>query len=1087
MRETTAWRESLARDLKTYREVYGPLPMAASRLLYTELVLTLMHDHLPGENPERAWAILNGYAFSGLRALPEESQQAIAIARLLLPEPLGRGTWERWLSEYQHLPGPYQLYCVQGSSITLTNTSVLPQRLDVMRTALTTPPAWKSRPPRYATAGTYQFSLDRTQHEVTIPPDIYPSESILVPKGRTNIRPPLSVSIEDLRKEAEWIDAVAAPGSVAAQSWAERIRTLQLKVVRNGELTISQALTVDGMLHLIGMVGSGKSSLFTVLAVYLARRGQRVVIVQGDVASLLREHAVFAELSKSDPRIRSVPLVGRSTRTTHLNRLTVAEASIHGPSISRDHAAYPMLSTVCPLDGWRRDVSPIQAGKEPCTRLYLRDKDETEAHRRDCPLMPVCPIHQPTRELMQASIWLATPASLLASSPQTPLVPEQIRNAELVMRATDLVLVDEADLVQIQFDDRFAQVEVLVGRNDSWLDRLAMQVARQVYRPGRPLVGTNAGLDRWLTAHTNTQRAVDRLYFWLRERMDTRLWLGQSYYSGSRLLQRVGGEIAQVGGDAKTYEEAYQAFNRMMYGGVRAAIQGVELPVAWEKAIHAELFSSQAGTALRVLKRWLQADLAVPEDIDESVLEMLAHHLRIALIVGVLDHALQDVILEWPAAAEELDLNRGSGGLFFAPSDSLTRMVPEAPMGAILGFQYFDPENRGEGELRFFHIRGVGRSLLYHLHDGMTLTDGIIGPHVILTSATSVAPSSWRYHLHAPPQALLLPKWAHNESPAKGQHVHCFFESIPDPARPGKALAISQGLPPAERVRRLRAMVSELARKNEYEQESRFDRELALLPEDRKRILIVVGRYDEAEEVEAALTEALRAKPGESVVALIPDPEADFPTEPRPGRLLRSRIAQFPKLTATFLIAPLQSVERGHNILVGQEAAIGSVYFLVRPIPVPGDPHTAVQRMNAWAMRYVDTLDQLDITTAGQKLRENARRLWDETLRAKESYRGSADRTALLWTQLVLVWQCIGRLLRGGVDARVHFMDAKWAEARSGLVTKPRDTEETSMLVGFQRILNEALTDPDPVQRAFMQALYAPFAEGLGQIEGVTS
>lgn len=94
-----------------------------------------------------AWSILNGYAFPGLRALPEESQQAIAITRLLLPEPLGRGNWERWLSEYQQVPAPYQLYSIQGSSITLTNTSVLPQRLDVMRTALTTPPAWKSQNP----------------------------------------------------------------------------------------------------------------------------------------------------------------------------------------------------------------------------------------------------------------------------------------------------------------------------------------------------------------------------------------------------------------------------------------------------------------------------------------------------------------------------------------------------------------------------------------------------------------------------------------------------------------------------------------------------------------------------------------------------------------------------------------------------------------------------------------------------------------------------------------------------------------------------------------------------------------------------
>ena len=78
----------------------------------------------------------------------------------------------------------------------------------------------------------------------------------------------------------------------------------------------------------------------------------------------------------------------------------------------------------------------------------------------DCPLMPRCPVHAPTRLLADARIWLATPASLLASSPQEPLVPERIRNLEMTVRSSDVVLVDEADLMQIQFDDRFAPFEV---------------------------------------------------------------------------------------------------------------------------------------------------------------------------------------------------------------------------------------------------------------------------------------------------------------------------------------------------------------------------------------------------------------------------------------------------------------------------------------------------------------------------------------------------------------------------------------------------------------------------------------------------
>ena len=88
------------------------------------------------------------------------------------------------------------------------------------------------------------------------------------------------------------------------------------------------------------------------------------------------------------------------------------------------------------------------------------------------------------------------------------------------------------------------------------------------------------------------------------------------------------------------------------------------------------------------------------------------------LLVVILDHALQAMIWQWPAA-EALDLDRGSGGLFYDPSEDQLRMVPEAPMGAVLGFQYFDSHGNGNGELRFFHVRGMGRSLLLHLHDSL--------------------------------------------------------------------------------------------------------------------------------------------------------------------------------------------------------------------------------------------------------------------------------------------------------------------------------------------------------------------------------
>jgi hypothetical protein len=140
--------------------------------------------------------------------------------------------------------------------------------------------------------------------------------------------------------------------------------------------------------------------------------------------------------------------------------------------------------------------------------------------------------------------------------------------------------------------------------------------------------------------------------------------------------------------------------------------------------------------------------------------------------------------------------------------------------------------------------------------------------------------------------------------------------------------------------------------------------------------------------------------------------------------------------------------------------------------------------MNAWATTVVPTLAG-GVGAAGGRLRQQASARWDQLLAESDTYTGTRDRTGLLWTQLVLVWQCIGRLLRGGVLARVHFVDAKWAEVTAGRVAGAGDTEETSMLLGFERILREALQAADPAERAIAEVLYGPFAAALADMKGI--
>lgn len=1086
MRDYPSWRSSLTDQLVDVSSLYGPMPLPPSQLLDTELILTLFAEYLPGLDPLSAWSVLSGQPLPALEALPIASRRAIAVARFRLTSLIGQSEWQQQIECYRSFHSPYPLYWIDGSKITVQPTPILPERLEMMQAALREAPVPRPRTSRYVDKpGRYRFYIDRDPHEVDIP------EKVVALKGKkvwvtpalmTGQRAPLVIRLNDLVTEAGWMDQHAPPGSAAVQGWRARMEHVRLSCIVSDGLSPTAELTVDGLFHLIGMVGSGKSTLYTVLAVYLARRGYRVVMVQGDVASLLREQAVFDALKHADAQLMAVPLVGRSTRLMHLNRLHALQTDRKDDFLHTQHPGFAMLSTVCPLDGLRRDVAPIRPGKEPCTRLYpSATEDETPRERRDCPLMPVCPIHLPTQQMSSARIWLATPASLLASGPQAPLVPQQMRNTELVMRYADVVLVDEADAVQVQFDDRFSPFEVLVGRQDAWLDRLGTQVARQVYRPSRPLVGRNVPLDRWLTAHQNTQRTVDRLYRWLRESATTRAWLHETYFTGELLLNRVQTELITYGLPAAPFAEAREAFTRIGIGSAQGWAYRTSPSEAWSNAVQRELLTSDESACLRELEDWFRTTFHLSEAMEAEKIQEMAHRLLIALLVSVLDRAFRDLVKGWNTAEEFLDLDRGTGGLFYHPSDDLLRLVPEAPMGPVLGFQYYDAENSGEGELRFFHVRGMGRSLLYRLHDGLQLAEDIAGPHVILTSGTSWAPGSWRYHLHTPPSAILT------SDGVVLPEVKCFFDPLPDPENAHQRLHVSGRRLASERIRNLKAMIGDLARLRGFGNHamSKFDQEFTQIEEHRRRILLIVGSYAEAEAVGEMLSATLKTAPGEDVLTLIPDSDGD-PIDARPSdKLVRSMLPQFPQKSARFLVAPLQAMERGHNILVGQEGAIGSVYFLVRPYPRPGDPHAAIQRINSWATEYTPTLVNLDAGAAGKQLREAARARWVRDLQEEDTYKGTEDKTSLLWTQLVLIWQCIGRLLRGGASARVHFVDAKWAEVSAGLVQGRAETENSSMVAGFRRILTEALNAPSPADRQIAQLLYGPLAVGLDTIKGI--
>ncbi|MEK8170852.1 hypothetical protein NKH77_18805 [Streptomyces sp. M19] len=136
--------------------------------------------------------------------------------------------------------------------------------------------------------------------------------------------------------------------------------------------------------------------------------------------------------------------------------------------------------------------------------------------------------------------------------------------------------------------------------------------------------------------------------------------------------------------------------------------------------------------------------------------------------------------------------------------------------------------------------------------------------------------------------------------------------------------------------------------------------------------------------------------------------------------------------------------------------------------------------------------DGLD--AAGATFRTVARRVWRHVLSRPYIYSSLSDdeKESFVWDQLVTIWQVIGRLVRGGVPARVVFVDAAFAPrlaaAQAPVVGRSRRsrTSDPGLLVRLRDVLapyfsgTENPADrPDPADIELVKLLYRPLYEAL--------
>ncbi|WP_432926968.1 hypothetical protein ACQPZZ_37575 [Microbispora sp. CA-135349] len=1158
-------------------EVILDLSQAAPQLKSVQLVSLceieiglLLHERFCPDAPAAdAWALFSGFPFArAWGAVDTAGQQTLRTARYTLWSRGRRLAWLEALEEYQRLDRQLRGYEVadpEHPAVRRASLSVAPDRWKTYERLLLEAPAFAGRPVTFAKPGRHAFPIGRSLTTVDLPKLAMPPpvghDLADLPANGGN---PLTFSRNELLETAAFMD------SVAPRNWTGRLRAIHFYTRQADGFHEAATFEVARIQHLLGIVGAGKSTLRDVFAVHLARRGHRTTIVVGDVAEQLK----LVHLYNTYVPGSAAPVLGASGRQQHAERL---HRRLTGRSernlLAHDDPGFAYLSTSCAMNALRHaEGHPandlLGFAEAPCRRLQPPhrsggfDDGLRKRHWLACPFWSGCPRHHAARELVGALIWVATPASLVDPAVPHPQNYERIRYLELACRRSDLVIVDEADRVQMQLDRMFAPAIPLIGGGPdtrSFLDEVNQHRIRELAGAGRVQL-SDRDVENWSAAVNTTQAAADRLVAMLVRDVDLRRWVRTGYFSAWTLQLRLleeryplpeehdetsAGETEPAARHPhweprRRLTEILDAFRENPFGDRRQpAEDGVELTALLGELLHTnyrERTKIRLGKVLRKLfeldpllertdeglKRYQELRARVngqraqvaaesgsgrkaanrrrkhwlPENPSEW-LDLLMARFEFTLLLSALEPKLALINAMWPRVAAALNL--GFNEMYRRPLD-YGPMVPEAPMGNVIGFQFLmeGPDLGGvrSGELRFFRCSGVGRELLRAMPD-LPKVDGRPSTNVLLMSGSSWAGRSSRYHIPVPVGVIIQP--APDELGRIADQSEFRFEFVRDDCRcrthcgchePNEAQRLS-GEPMDRRADILRRMAIALGRDDTGL--SRLQEELRLLPESRRHILLLVGSYEEARIVADTLhTLNKRWKGRVRRLVSDDDPDAGKQTdndEHHAPVLRRGDVETLAATDANILVAPLLAVERGHNILDldREHAAIGSIYFLARPNPRPDDLGLAVHAINDWIVRAIDSGEfdgwvrgEHTLGLGARKVRDLARSQWYQVLARSMAWSRLGDhREQVTWDLLVLIWQVIGRSVRGAVPTRVAFVDAAFAP---NLAIGQPDTPQTSLLHSIHAVLQPYFTpgisEPE-ADRHIVQALYRPMWTAL--------
>lgn len=704
--------ETIKRSLRNYI----PTSVNLDDFIKSEMTLALLEKCKPEGDPTKAYLLLHNYSLMG-EVVCDETAFLLQKAHRLLHSCSSKMNWAKVLENYRNAQSEFCLYIFtekieKGSKVLKfarnTELAVEPDRADVYFEYIRKHKEEKHF--GYAKGGKYSYSIkDKTSSTVYSAdveiPDCTPQMPVSPPPKKT--RKKISVSTDELLASATEM-AEKKPDDYCYSI----LKSNTLKAVTEGNVKSANRLEIDKITNLVGMVGSGKSTLMKVLSYHLAKADKKVVLVLDTVSSVLEMCSYLSQFGVSVS-----PVIGRSGREKYIDQV----AKAHEKYLQNEYSKY--LTAPCIIDGMaknKRDKSSAPMfGNEPCRSLMKNKK------HYNCPYMDICPAVRMYRDVYTSNVIVTTVQGLAAIR----LLGDNKLFLEYVLEQADLVVFDECDKVQKTLDEFFTPSASF----DKFRQNAAALCSEAMNKETEALDGmekNESGYIRKLMRSLGVCMAV-------REAI--------SAYGGTwrTILSRTfSAEILYQAICRENQKNKYISDKSLEH--MRRVTIGLDHDKDIEHILKFALSEDDIKIFSSDISDWLTDNNCKPD-------KTFSDHIKLYLVVAAFDNYIREISDSYLFLPYERKTQQELTDFLSTRFTAQQKILPSSAMGNLFGMKN-DPQKG----LILYRQYAFGRALMDRMPWLRLTEEGQpAGPNVLLLSGSSWADGCLQYHVNVPVEYLL--------------------------------------------------------------------------------------------------------------------------------------------------------------------------------------------------------------------------------------------------------------------------------------------------------------------------------------------